>query len=128
MDWNHRHTLVECMKFAWSGIIEVFRDERNIRIEIGLTVLTILAGFFFGITKTEWAILVLTIFGVLSLEIMNSAVEEVCNYLRDKFKLTYGETKLARDVAAGSVLLFSIGSVIIGLLVFLPYLLNLFNL
>lgn len=125
MDNFKDHKLQESMSFALSGIWQAIRTERNIKIELGFAVAVVAAGLFFKITKEEWLALIIIIFAVLSAEIFNSAIEAVCNCERDSLDLDYTATKIARDLSAGAVLLLSIGSVILGLVIFLPYLIAL---
>lgn len=108
---------------ALGGIFRMIKKERNFRIHLIAATLVILLGFFVGLNQTEWLVLVLVIFSILAVETLNSGVEEVCNVLKEKLNLDYVETKWARDLAAGAVLLLAIASVILGLIIFLPYLL-----
>jgi len=124
MDGLKNHSVKDSTSAAWSGILRAVKDERNVKLELCVGFLVVVAGLFLGITKSEWLILILTIFAVLSAEILNSAIEDVCNLLRDKLELEYEETKIIRDIAAGAVLLLSLGSVVVGLIIFLPYLIS----
>lgn len=127
MDGVKRHKIQESMAVAFLGILKAIREERNVRIELAFAATATLAGLFFNITKGEWLVLVLTIFTVVSAEIFNSAIEALCNLVRDEDHLAYEETKAVRDISAGAVLFLAMGSVIIGLLIFLPYLNSLFQ-
>ncbi len=124
MDTLRKHKLQESVSLALSGIWQAVKTERNIKIELGFALGVILAGFYFQISKVEWLAIILVIFAVLSAEIFNSAIEGVCNLVRDEDHLGYQETKLIRDIAAGAVMLLAIGSVVLGLVIFLPYLLK----
>lgn len=115
------HSLKNSLSLAFSGIWQAVKTERNIKIELGFALAVTLAGFFFGISRAEWLALVIIIFAVLSAEIFNSAIEAVCNLVRDEDHLNYQATKLVRDLAAGAVLFLSLGSIVIGLVIFLPY-------
>ncbi|MFT5780519.1 MAG: diacylglycerol kinase (ATP), partial [Crocinitomicaceae bacterium] len=77
------------------------------------------AGFFFSISSTDWIILILTSSIVLGLEGINTAIEKICNEVTLERKPAIRDIK---DIAAGAVLLASIGAVIIGVLVFWKYL------
>lgn len=109
--------------FAWNGIREVARTERNFQIHLAATLLVVVAGFFFQLTYIEWGILILVIGLVLVTEITNSAVEKMMDYLKPDMHPT---TRVIKDVAAGAVLMSAIIAVIIGLLIFLPKLYVLF--
>ncbi len=108
--------------FAFSGIWFTIKKERNIKIHLLATILAILAGIYFKISRTEWLVLVLIISLVLAAEVFNSAIEQICNLLKEKLSLNYNQTTLIRNFSAGAVLILAIGSVILGIIIFLPYL------
>jgi len=76
-----------------------------------------------GINRLEWLVIILIISAVLVAEILNSAIEEICNIIKRENHLDYQETKFIRNASAGAVLILAIASVIIGAIIFLPYLL-----
>ena len=78
----------------------------------------ILVAYYFKVTKIEWLVLILTISAVLVVELVNTSIEVTLNYLTKEHNL---DVKAAKDIAAGAVLVASIASVIIGLIVFVPY-------
>jgi diacylglycerol kinase (ATP) len=85
------------------------------------TVLVCFAGFYFAISKAEWCWIVLAIMAVWTAEALNTAFE----FLADATNPTFHPlVRNAKDVAAGAVLISAIGSAVIGLLVFGPYVLN----
>lgn len=112
------------VKHAFAGIGYNIRRERSFIIQLFFGLSVILAGILFHILKSEWIIIILTVALVLSLEALNTAIEKVC----DRF-LSENDTlvKNIKDSAAAAVLIISIASVIIGLLIFLPYVLRLFK-
>jgi len=90
---------------------------RNMKIHVLAAVLVTVLGFILEISRLEWAIIVLTIFMVLAAETINSAIEGTVDLVtKDHHPLA----RLAKDVAAGGVLLAAISAVIIGLLIFGP--------
>jgi len=105
-------------KYAFAGIWAVLKKERNLKIHFATAFLVILAGLYFGISRFEWLILVLTIMLVFSLEISNSAVETAIDLACPKRD---PKAKFAKDAAAGAVLVAAIGSVVIGMMIFLRY-------
>lgn len=117
------NSFFKAFPLATRGIIEAIKKERNLKFHLLVAFLAIILALILKITQTEWLILILTIFIVLAAETFNSAIEEISNLLKNKLNLKYEETKLIRDIAAGAVLLLAIASVIIGLIIFLPYLL-----
>jgi len=109
--------------FAFSGIFEVIKAERNIKIHLVLATLAVLLGLILGINRLEWLAVILIISAVLVAEIFNSAIEEICNIIKREDHLDYQETKFIRDASAGAVFILAIASIIIGVIIFLPYLL-----
>ena len=123
-DKQRKHTLASSFKFGFEGIAEAAIKERNVRIHITISVLVTIAGFVFSINKFEWIAIILSIGGMISLEMMNTAIERTVDmYTKEYHPLA----KQAKDIAAGAVLVFAIASVLIGILIFLPRLLAWFN-
>ncbi len=118
-----KHSMLDSFLFAFSGIAKVIKKERNIKIHLAATALVILLGLFLGITKSEWLALFLIIGAILAAEVFNSSLEAICDLLKEENHLEYQRTKFIRDASAGAVLILSITSVVIGLIIFLPYLL-----
>ncbi len=111
-------------RYAWEGIVFTFRHNQNIRIHLLVASIVIIMSILFHVTPFEKGILGIMILLVLCCEMINTAIEEMVNFVTSEHTR---EAKIAKDVAAGMVLLTSIGSVIVGFLVFLPYILNLFT-
>ena len=104
--------------YAWSGIWSLFKKEQNLWIMLILAFAILLLAWLFGLTVLEKAILILTIAVVISAEILNTAVE----FIFDKFHMASEENaKIATNIMAGFVLILSIASLVIGLLIFWPY-------
>ena len=111
--------LLASFKYALSGIVLAWREEMNFKIEVFMAILAIILGFVLEISRLEWAIILLTIFIVLSVETLNTALEELCDKLEPEHDPHVGKIK---DLAAAAVLITSVGAFLVGLLVFLPYL------
>jgi diacylglycerol kinase len=104
--------------FAFQGIKFLLLNERNFKIQFGVFVLVLFLSILFQISKEEWIVLLLCSMIVLSLEGVNTAIEQLCN----EKDVNYNHTiKIIKDVAAGAVLISSIISSIIGLIVFIPH-------
>ena len=112
------------LRFALNGIYLFFRRERNGKIQGVLGLCAIIAGFFFGINRTEWIVLLLCAGLVLSLEMLNSAIERICNMYTTEF---HPDIKIIKDVAAAAVLWSAFASFIIGLIIFVPHIIELFR-
>ncbi|MFO7888376.1 MAG: diacylglycerol kinase family protein [Eubacteriales bacterium] len=107
----------DSIKYALCGIKYVFESQRNIRIQLIIMIITYITGYFFNISSTEWLILILISSMVLTLEIINTALEEVVNLVTEEYRKT---AKHAKDTAAGAVLTASFFAIIVGLIIFIP--------
>jgi diacylglycerol kinase (ATP) len=117
-------SFLNSFKYAFQGIYYALKFNRNIRIHFVAAILVILASIFFKVSAFEMGILGVMILLVICTEMINTAIEEVVNLLTNEHRL---EAKIAKDVSAGMVLLTAIGSIIVGILVFAPYILKLFK-
>lgn len=112
----------QSLKNAINGIKEIVKTGRNIKIQIIFAIIAIIAGIVLKISNIEALILVLTIFLVLISEFMNTAIE----MLADLYTTEYNEKiKIMKDIGAGAVTLSAIASVIVGVIMFLPKILEL---
>lgn len=111
--------------YAWVGIAEGIGG-RNLQIQALCGALVILLGLLLGLSYTEWLVVLPLIFIVLATELLNTAIEETCNVIRDNSGLEHHGTKKARDIAAGAVLSISFGAAIVGIMIFFPKILRLF--
>ncbi len=103
--------------YAFEGVWNTVKSERNMQIHLGFTVCVIIAGFIFGITKTEWLICLVLFGQVMSLELVNTALEACVDVATDEWKPL---AKKAKDAAAGAVLVSAIIAAVIGLWIFIP--------
>lgn len=107
----------ESVGHAIDGIEYTANHERNFRIEILFAVAVSIMSFFLQVSIMEWCVLVLVIGMVLALEMVNTALERCVDLVTKDYREL---AKIAKDVAAGSVFIMSMFSVIIGILIFLP--------
>lgn len=120
MNRNFRDSFIN----AVDGLKTAYKDERNFRIEIYLATITLLLSFLLRISVLELTAIVFCVVMVLVAELFNSALE----HLVDLFSPEYHElARKAKDIGAAAVLTISFGSAIIGVLIFLPKILELFN-
>lgn len=115
--------LINSFGFAFQGIKEAFTYEPNFKIHVLIGVLVSILAFYLNFSRQDWLVLIFTIFFVLILELINTAIEELVNLVSPEFSQN---AKIAKDVSAAAVLLGSFLAVIVGLILFLPKLLNLF--
>jgi diacylglycerol kinase (ATP) len=111
-------------KYAIAGIREVVQSQPNMKMHLAVGLLTVLAGFYFSLSLTEWCAVVVAIMAVLTAEAFNTALEHLTNLVSPDYHPLAGKVK---DAAAGGVLLSAIGACCIGLLIFLPKVLFLFG-
>lgn len=109
--------------YAVSGLKYAFKNEINIRIQLLIGLLVIIFGFVLSVSLLEWVLLVLMIGFVISSEILNTAVETMLDYLAPEQHQMVGAIK---DLTASAVLVTSIVAVIIGTIIFLPKIFDLF--
>lgn len=116
-----KNPLYKSFGYAFEGIFAGIRGERNMKIHCFAAVCVVVAGVLFHISVTEWCIC-LVLFGlILSLELVNTAIEAVVDLVtEDKKPLA----KLAKDAAAGAVLIAAVMAAMAGLLIFVPKLIS----
>jgi undecaprenol kinase len=114
--------LVASFGHAWQGLKEGWNQERNLRIFAWVTIIVILAMIVFQTSLLENALLILTMVVMFGLELLNSQIERFLNLAAPQ---PAEKVRKIKDLSAGAVLLGSIGAIIIGFLIFLPYFLKL---
>lgn len=105
----------DSLKNAASGILTAAQDERNIKVQFGLIVFALILGMLFKLTKTEIVLVVLAMFFVVFAEMINTAIEAVVDLNTDKF---HPKAKVAKDVAAGAVVISVLNAIVIAYFVF----------
>lgn len=113
---------VRSFRYAFRGVGTLLRGEVNARIHALATATAVVAGFAFDIERLEWALLVLTIASVWSLEAVNTAIEAACNAVSTE---RHPRIEQAKDVAAAAVLIAALASIVVAGLIFGPRLLAL---
>ena len=111
-------------KFAWKGIMTCAGHEQNITFHLLTALVVVMAGIFFGITRAVGLAVIICIGIVITAELFNSAIERLVDMVSPQWQSIAGEVK---DIAAGAVLVTAIAAAIVGLIVFVPYLLNIFS-
>lgn len=108
---------------ALKGIVNSIKTERNVKIDLFFAIVVIIMGIVFKISLSEWIVCTILIGLVISAEIMNTAVEAVVDLVTRERNPLAGK---AKDAAAGAVLVLAIVSAIIGAMIFIPKIINLF--
>lgn len=108
-------------QYAWSGLVEIFKTQPNFRIELLAGILVILLGFILRITTHDFIMVLFCISFVLISEALNSTIEKMCDVILEQY---HEKIKSAKDISAAMVLISAITTVIVGIAIFLPYLLE----
>lgn len=117
MEKKNKKSIIKSFKYAIEGIYTGIKEERNMKIHIFIMILVIISGIVMKISKTEWIICIIQFGFVISLELVNTAIESTVDLITLEKN---PQAKIAKDVAAGSVLVTAITSAIIGLIIFIP--------
>jgi diacylglycerol kinase len=103
--------------FAFNGLKDCILHEKNFQVQFVISIIVLALGIFFQLSRLEWVIILLCFAVVLSFEIINSAIEKLCDLVCPTFNLTI---KKVKDMSASAVLFAAIISFIIGCIIFLP--------
>lgn len=116
--------LTKSFGYALEGLLYALKHNQNLRIHFVVAIFVVFLSIFFNVDNYEKGILGLVILLVISTEMINTTIEQMVDLIIQEHRK---EAKIAKDVGAGMVLLTSVGSVIVGLLIFTPYLLQYFG-
>lgn len=109
--------IIKSFKYAIEGILTGIKQERNMKIHITIMILVIIMGIILKINKIEWIICIILFGVVISLELINTAIENTIDLITLEKN---SKAKIAKDTAAGAVLVSAISAAIIGLIIFIP--------
>ena len=107
--------LIKSFKYAFEGIYTGLNTEKNMKIHVGIMILVIIFGIILKISKIEWIICIILFGLVISLELMNTAIENAVDLITQEKN---PKAKIAKDVAAGAVVLSALNAVIIAIFIF----------
>jgi len=111
---------INSFRYAINGVIDLFRTEAHARIHAVAALIAIILGWLLEISLTEWCLVVISIFLVISAEAFNTALEYLTDLVSPEQHPLAGKTK---DVAAAGVLLTALNAFIIGTIIYVPKLL-----
>jgi diacylglycerol kinase (ATP) len=109
--------LLRSFRFAFNGLGYALRTQQNFRIHLVILLGVVIAGGVLRVNKTEWMFIIVCAMLVLILELVNTALEYLCDVVTTEL---HPGIKIIKDVSAAAVLLGAIGSVVVGLIIFLP--------
>ncbi|NLM20531.1 MAG: diacylglycerol kinase family protein [Peptococcaceae bacterium] len=112
-------TFMQSLKSACRGIVYTFKTEKHMRFHFFVALLVIIFGFILRITKMHWLFIIYAIGSVLVSELINTSLERAIDLAKPSVHPLAG---IAKDIAAGAVLITAIQAVIIGIVVFSSYL------
>ena len=110
-------------KYALEGVLELIKSQPNFRIHLVASILVLFMGWFFAIEKSEWCFTIFAIVLVLTAEALNTGLEYITDLVSPDYHLLAEKTK---DVAAAGVLIAAMGAAVVGLIIFLPKLMQYF--
>jgi diacylglycerol kinase (ATP) len=108
---------IKSIGFALKGAIYLLKTEASIKVQFVIAIIITLLGFYFNISKTEWIAQILAIGMVMSIEGINTAIEEVADFIHPENHKKIG---LIKDISAGAVFIASFFSISIGLIIYIP--------
>jgi diacylglycerol kinase len=115
---------IKSFKYAFEGIHFAFRNDQNLLVHLIAAFIVINVSIYLRVSPAQMAILGLTMMMVITAEMINSAIEKMVDLITKEHRQ---EAKIAKDVAAGMVLVTAIAAAIIGSLILIPYILKLFQ-
>jgi len=107
--------LIDSLNYAFEGIIYALKTQRNMKIHFLVAIIVLIGSLFFDLTRMEILILLLTISMVIVAEMINTSIESTIDLITDKYHIF---AKIAKNVAAGAVLIAAINSIIVAYLIF----------
>lgn len=110
-------TRIKSVGYAFKGAYLLIATEASIKVQFFIGVLVTIAGFYYNISSTEWMLQILTIASILSLEGLNTAIEEIADFVHPDHHKKIG---LIKDLAAGAVFITAIAAVVIGSIIYIP--------
>ncbi len=108
--------MLRSFRHAFAGL-RFLMEENNARFHVFAAVIVLSAGFYFKLSAIEWTIIITQIGLVLAVETLNTAIEKLCDFVSPEYHQLIGKVK---DLAAAAVLIMSIVAVIVGIIIFLP--------
>lgn len=117
---HHPVKHLKSFKYAFSGILHSLYHEANFRIQIVITILAVIGGFYYQISPSEWSVLIIAFASLLSAEVLNTSIENFADFLIPKKSEV---VRVVKDLAAGFVLINAVACFLILIIIFSKYLL-----
>lgn len=114
------HFIINRLKsigYAFKGALLLLKTEASIKIQFVIALIMTFAGFYYNISITEWMIQILSIGLVMSIEGLNTAIEEIADFIHPE---QHNKIRFIKDVAAGAVFIASISAIVLGFIIYFP--------
>lgn len=121
---SKKNNYIKSFGYAGNGVKLAFKNEPNFRIHTAVAAVAVILAFYFEFSIEKFALLILTISFVIILELVNTSIEKVVDKVSPRYSPL---AKVAKDVSAAAVLLSAISAILVGLLLFLPNILQLLS-
>ena len=108
---------IKSIGYAFKGAYHLITTEASIKVQFAFGIIMTIAGFYFELSTTEWIIQILVIALIMTVEGINTAIEEIANFIHPELNKKIG---LIKDISAGAVFIFALAAIIIGLLIYAP--------
>ena len=118
----HKNNFWDSINYALQGLVHTLKTQINMKIHFFLAFVVLFGSLFFNISKIELVLLFFTIFFVIAMEMVNTAVEIITDMVAKEYNY---HIKIAKNIAAGAVVISAINAVIVGYLIFVDQLNNL---
>jgi diacylglycerol kinase (ATP) len=119
---NEFHKRIRSFGYAFNGFIWAFKTQKNLQIHIIVLILVVIFGIFLNVNLSEWIVFFICFALVISAELFNTALEKLTDIISPEYNEQAGKVK---DLAAAAVLFSALISVICGLIIFVPKILQL---
>ncbi|MFK7899260.1 MAG: diacylglycerol kinase family protein [Cyclobacteriaceae bacterium] len=108
---------IKSFRFAFNGLKILIKEEHNSRVHLFAAISAIIAGFSLNISTTEWLAIILSIGFIICLELINSSIENIADFVSTE---KHDSIKKVKDLAAGGVLVSAVSAFIIAVVIFIP--------
>jgi len=108
---------IKSVGYAFKGAYLLITTEASLKIQFFIGVIMTIAGFYYQLSPIEWVIQILTIALIMAIEGLNTAIEEMADFVHPEYHKKIG---LIKDLSAGSVFIFAIAAVIVGCIIYFP--------
>lgn len=108
---------LKSITYAFKGAFILVSTEASIKVQFFIGILMTVAGFYFNISTTEWLIQISAIGLIMALEGVNTAIEEIADFVHPDYHVKIG---LIKDISAGAVFIFAITAIILGCIIYIP--------